>query len=540
MPESGLIITGLWIVPCYCGSRYHLSVGESGACGEGAIAQAQTLQDPIAQSYSLGLLGHLYELTGQTEKAAASTRQAIAQLEGIQAPDVAYRWHWQLGRLLVQNGQTQEARMAYQLATQALEAVRRDLLLTRPNTQFAFRDQVEPVYRQYVDILLKSSLGTPPSPQDLALAIQEIDALQLSELENFLGCDLSAFTSPNSNDQMESSAAILYPILLPDRVAMIYRLPGQPLAYTEALVAKSQVEATVATLREALTRPSQTPEALAAAQQLHEWLIAPIETELKQQPQIETLVFAADDVLRNIPMSVLYDGQQYLIEKGYSVAVAPRLELFRSPPSQQPLKIAAGGVSLPQVINGVSFPEIAQVQKELDLIPKQMRARQPLIDRNFTKANLDEQLQRGKITGIHWKTHGVFSSDPQETYLVAYQEQIDTTDLDQLIQSFLRGQAKPLELLILSACETAQGDRRAVLGMAGVAVRAGARSTLSTLWQASDDATTKLTSRFYQALFQPQTSKAEALRQAQLSLIREESYAAPHYWATYLLLGNWQ
>ncbi|MGB7414741.1 MAG: CHAT domain-containing protein, partial [Thermosynechococcaceae cyanobacterium] len=210
------------------------------------------------------------------------------------------------------------------------------------------------------------------------------------------------------------------------------------------------------------------------------------------------------------------------------------------PPSQPPLKILSGGVSVPQVIGGVNFPAIDQVQKELDLIPKSFQTQPPLINRNFTKANIQEQFQRGKITGIHWKTHGVFSSDPEETYLVAYQERISTTDLDQLIQSFVSSQAAPLELLILSACETALGDRRAVLGMAGVAVRAGARSTLSTLWQANDDASTKLTERFYQALAQPQTSKAEALRQAQLALMLEEGYAAPHYWGTYLLLGNWR
>ncbi|MGF1600571.1 MAG: CHAT domain-containing protein [Thermosynechococcaceae cyanobacterium] len=503
-----------------------------------AIAQSQTLQDPIAQSYSSGLLGHLYELTGQTSKAQSLTHQALMQSESAQAPDIAYRWHWQLGRLRMAQGQLQAAKLSYQAATQSLEMVRRDLLRTNPNTQLAFRDAVEPVYRQYVGLLLTSSPEKAPNPQDLKRAIQEIDALQLSELENFLGCDLSAFAAPGS-ETIEPSTAIVYPILLPDRVALIYNIPGQPLAYTETLIDQVQVESTVAQLRQALTRPSQTPEVLTAAQQLHQWLIAPLEAELKQS-QIKTLVFASDGVLRNIPMGVLYDGQQYLIEKGYSIAVAPRLGLFQTPPSQPPLKILAGGVSLPQVIGGVNFPAIDQVQKELDLIPKRLQTQLPLINRDFTKANIQEQLQRGKITGIHWKTHGVFSSDPKETYLVAYQERISTTDLDQLIQSFLSTQTTSLELLILSACETALGDRRAVLGMAGVAVRAGARSTLSTLWQANDDASTKLTERFYQALAQPQTSKAEALRQAQLALILEEGYAAPHYWGTYLLLGNWR
>ncbi|MGB7416137.1 MAG: hypothetical protein WA902_18180, partial [Thermosynechococcaceae cyanobacterium] len=264
-----------------------------------AIAQSQTLQDPIAKSYSSGLLGHLYELTGQTAKAQSLTQQALLQSEAAQAPEIAYRWHWQLGRLLMAQGQFKAAKRSYQAATEALETVRRDLLRTNPNTQLAFRDAVEPVYRQYVGLLLTSGPENAPNPQDLKRAIQEIDALQLSELENFLGCDLSAFAAPGA-ETIEPSVAIVYPILLPDRVALIYNIPGQPLAYQETLIDQTQVESTVAQLRQALTRPSQTPEVLTAAQQLHQWLIAPLEAELKQS-QIKTLVFAADGVLRNIP-----------------------------------------------------------------------------------------------------------------------------------------------------------------------------------------------------------------------------------------------
>ncbi|MEO1404666.1 MAG: CHAT domain-containing protein, partial [Cyanobacteria bacterium J06635_1] len=131
----------------------------------------------------------------------------------------------------------------------------------------------------------------------------------------------------------------------------------------------------------------------------------------------------------------------------------------------------------------------------------------------------------------------VFSSDPSGTYLVAYQDSITANELNTLLQTL--GQRDPLELMVLSACATAQGDRRAVLGLAGVAVRAGARSTLSTLWRADDDATTRLMTRFYAALLEPDMTKAKALQQAQLGLLREEGYPAPYFWGTYLLVGNW-
>jgi CHAT domain-containing protein len=92
---------------------------------------------------------------------------------------------------------------------------------------------------------------------------------------------------------------------------------------------------------------------------------------------------------------------------------------------------------------------------------------------------------------------------------------------------------------VLSACETASGDNRAVLGLAGLAARTGTRSVLSTLWVAQDTPNTEFMARFYQALSQPGTTKAEAVRQAQLALIQAEGYTTPHTWGNYVLIGNW-
>jgi CHAT domain-containing protein len=122
--------------------------------------------------------------------------------------------------------------------------------------------------------------------------------------------------------------------------------------------------------------------------------------------------------------------------------------------------------------------------------------------------------------------------------LVTYGDGITANTLSALVQSASAQQAEPLELLVLSACETAQGDRRAVLGLAGMAVRAGTRSALSTLWRADDRANTQLMGYFYQGLTEGLT-KAQALQQAQQALLTQEGYPAPYYWAPYVLVGNW-
>jgi CHAT domain-containing protein len=96
----------------------------------------------------------------------------------------------------------------------------------------------------------------------------------------------------------------------------------------------------------------------------------------------------------------------------------------------------------------------------------------------------------------------------------------------------------PVELLTLSACQTAVGDERAALGLAGVAIKAGARSALASLWFVNDESTSKLVTEFYQQLQNPTLSKAQALQQAQKSLM-EQGYQHPLYWAPFLLIGNW-
>jgi hypothetical protein len=171
----------------------------------------------------------LYELTQQWSDAQNLTQQALLQVETLQAPDIRYRWEWQLGRLLEKQGDIKGATAAYTRAVEALESIRSDLLTSSSDVQFSFRDNVQPLYRGLVDLLLRPPPTPPyqggvPSLENLKKAIQNIDALQLAELENFLGCNLSAI---KPIDQVtDPKAAIIYPIILKDRIAIISELPG--------------------------------------------------------------------------------------------------------------------------------------------------------------------------------------------------------------------------------------------------------------------------------------------------------------------------
>ena len=102
-----------------------------------------------------------------------------------------------------------------------------------------------------------------------------------------------------------------------------------------------------------------------------------------------------------------------------------------------------------------------------------------------------------------------------------------------------RFREEPLELLLLSACETAAGDDRAALGLAGVAIRAGARSAIGSLWSIADASTSQLVVEFYQQWQDPTVSKAVALQRAQTMLLASREYAHPFYWSPFLLISNW-
>ncbi len=162
-----------------------------------------------------------------------------------------------------------------------------------------------------------------------------------------------------------------------------------------------------------------------------------------------------------------------------------------------------------------------------------------LLDQDFTRPRLQRAIEAASFPIVHLATHGQFSSQADDTFLLTWDERINVKNLDQLLREGEGQERSPIELLILSACQTAAGDKRAVLGLAGVAVRSGARSTLATLWSVQDRSTADLMSQFYETLNQPGVSKAEALRQAQLSLLRSPQYQHPFYWAPFVLVGNW-
>ena len=511
-----------------------------------AVRQSRQLEDPRAESYSLGRLSHLYERTQQWTEATDLSEQALLIAQSIEATDISYQWQWQIGRLL--GGQWERARWqspatgesaalydravtAYDQAVQALQLLRYDLVAVHPDVQFSFREQVEPVYREFVDLLLKSD----PDQAALQKARETIEVLQLAELDNYFreACLAPDIALDAVIDQDDQRSAVLYSVILADRVEVILKLPRQQLRHYATPIARAQAEALLIELRQSLMEPNKVLEARALSQQVYEWLIQPAASELTQN-EIQTLVFALDGPLQNIPIAALYDGQQYLVER-YSTVIAPNLQLVDPQPLEQTqLTTLAAGLSASRH----GFSALDYVRSELDTIASEVPS-EVLLDQQFTVEALEDEVRSRSFPIVHLATHGQFSSDPSQTFVLAWDRPIQVNELDDFLRTLQTSRPNPLELLILSACETAAGDERATLGLAGVAYRAGARSTLATLWSINDESTALLMSQLYQSLADRTLTRADALRQAQLSLLKDPKYQRPMYWAPYILLGSW-
>lgn len=500
-----------------------------------AIQQAEGLGDFRMQSFGLGSLGAGYEQTQNWAAAKSATQQALMIAQSIQAADLSYRWQWQLGRLLLQQGNRADAIVAYREAVQSLQTLRNDLVAINRDVQFSFQAQIEPLYRELVALLLSTDGGAPPAAERLVQARTVISGLQIAELDNFFR---EACLEPNIEidqviDQANVPAAVFYTIMLPDRLEVILKLPEQDLLHYTTRISQTEVEAAVDEFLAEVKRPYPSARLRVLSQQIYDWLIRPADGALSQQP-VETLVFLLDASLRNLPISALHDGEQFLIQK-YGIALAPGLQLTDPQPLQKRrFKVLVAGLSEGRAnfapLNFVRA-EIADIESEL---PSKV-----LLNQSFTPENLQQQLDGTAFSVVHIATHGQFSSNATETFILAWDRPIRVLELSNLLRTETLDRPNPIELLVLSACRTAVGDRRATLGMAGVAVRAGARSTIASLWNLDDDSGAALMNEFYQALVQVPLSKAEALRQAQLSLLENPRYAAPRFWAPYVLLGNW-
>jgi CHAT domain-containing protein len=515
---------------------------------EEAFKQAKDLKNLRTQAYALGVLGRLYESQNQDDLARDRLKSALDISQGIQAWDLAYQWEHQLGKIYRKGGEFNRAIDYYTAATNSLDRVSKDLLSIAPDVQFSFQETVKPVYEELLDLLLRSP---QPNPHELQTAIEINQQFQTAELENFLRCTFNddrastrSEVSPNSPD------AIVRIIILEDvdRAIEIVETPKVSSTPFYHNLKWSDVKSNIGELRYFVNTENffntDSQKFQSYSQDIYQKLIAPLRDRL---PPEGTLVFILDSALQNIPLGMLQDeNEHYLIEQ-YSMALNFAKPIPDSDRHFSKLEVLAGGLGIESpsfqiVLDRFDLPfnPLPNVREELTQIENSASSTIRLDDENFTHDEFQKKLNYTNFPIIHIATHGYFSSDPDKTFILTYDNPITLKQLDLLLRDRSEGSFNAIDLLVLSACQTAKDDERGGLGLAGLAVKSGAQSTVASLWNISDRSTVEFMKEFYQALSNPNITKAEALRDAQLTFLKNSKYKHPYYWAAFVLVGNWR
>lgn len=511
------------------------SLTEAAALLQEAAAMAEKPGDARLASYAYGHLGQLYEAERRFDEALQLTRRAVFAAQSARAPESLYRWQWQSGRLLTRLGKLDDALSAYQEAAMTLQPIRAEVTFASQTSLEPGQPSIRSLYFELADLLLQRAalMGDDRQAESyLKGARDAIEAYKAAELRDYFrdDCVDQMQARITKLDAVSPSTAIIYPIIFSDRTELLVSFPDGLQRWSVPVTAAALTDE-IRSFRRMLEKRT-TREYLPHAQQLYDWLLRPLGEDLRKH-NVETLIFVPDGALRTIPMSALHDGNQFLIAQ-YAVAMTPGLDLTDPQPiNRAKAQLLSSGLT--QAVQG--FPPLPHVAEEMDQIQSLFKGVQ-LLDHNFVTTRLEGELKDGRYSILHIATHGQFATDVNQSFLLTFDDRLTMSQLERLVGLF-RFRQEPLELLTLSACQTGIGDDRAALGLAGIAVKAGARSALATLWFINDEASSELVSEFYRRLHDTSISKARALQLAQLKLLSEGLYEHPAYWSAFLLLNNW-
>ncbi|WP_226889536.1 CHAT domain-containing protein [Nostoc sp. MG11] len=367
---------------------------------------------------------------------------------------------------------------------------------------------------------------------------------------------------PEANLDQAKSTKQLNPILEQDSDQLelvVVTGKGKPIRKRISGATRTKVLDVAQEFRNEIVNPRNRSRTdyLSSSQQLYRWIIAPLDADL-QARGINNLVFLPDVGLRSTPMAALHNGKGFLVEK-YSIGLMPSLSLTNTLYSDiKKSQILAMGVSL-STQGQVPLPA---VPIELSTLVSKLWQGKLLLDKQATLDNLKVMRHHQPFGIIHMATHADFSTGTlSNSYIQLWEDKLRLNQIRQL-----RLNEPQVEMLVLSACRTALGNREAEIGFAGLAVLAGVKTSIASLWAVSDAGTAALMTKFYESL-RTSPIRAEALRQAQVAMAKGEVYVKngqvqglrtvrslllpaesineteqllshPYYWAAFTMVGN--
>ena len=490
--------------------------------------------DLAGAAWAWGELGALYERDGRRADALKLTRRALLAAQRARAPESLYRWQWQAGRLHAAAGDEDRALAEYRAAAATLAGLRQLALVRDARAEAVERELAAgPLTTELIDLLLRRARAAAAKEQTALLreALERIEDLSAADLQDYFH-DFCVTAQRRALPEGVPGALVVYPVVLPDRLELIVG-SGSELVQLAVPVPEADFRREARALRRRLQERT-TRRYRPHAEQLYDWLVRPLEGELERR-QPEVLVFVPRGQLLGVPMAALYDRErsQFLVEQ-HPLAVAPGLSLTDPRPFEgEGARVLKAGLT--RAVQG--FPPLPYVAEEMAAVSG-LFAGPTLLDESFAADSLTRELGSQPFGVVHLASHAAFGEDVDDGFVLTYDGRLGMDHLGDLVRT-TAFRDQPLELLTLSACQTAVGTDRSALGLAGVAVKSGARSTLGTLWFVNDQASAELVAAFYESLAAPGVSRAAALQRAQVAAIGNRALRHPGYWSGFVLIGSW-
>ena len=487
---------------------------------------ALELDDSYLKSYVFLASGYFHQELGDFELALNHAQKAQFFAQAESATDSLFRAQHLAGQIYQNLGDPQAALTAYKNAIASLDLLDRDSVTIDVERRTNFRLEIEPIYREALKLLLDRSKITKANLRE-ALAIA--DKLRLAQLENYFGEDCFEITQENptaKNSLPPEGAALISSIILDDRVFFILQFNNGEIHYSQAALGQREITKLVEQWNQEL-KTRITWEFRRNSRRFYDLMIEPFESELAAN-NLETIIFVHDGAIRNLPMAALFDGEKFLAQKWASVS-SIGLNLASIPVKEEENRVAAFGLQ-------ADFPgwsKLANVAKEIQDV-QDIIGGDKFLNQQFTVDNLYRQLDRQEYSIVHLATHGYFGGAAETSFILGYKQKISALKLENVLSK----SEGILDLVVLSACETATGSDRAILGLAGVAARSGVKSTLGSLWQVQDEEQSEVIEAFYTYWQSPKYNKATALQKIQIEQI--EQYAHPEGWAALTLIGDYR
>jgi len=487
-------------------------------------------QSPSYQAWACHQLGNRYVKNQDHQNAINTINKAKFLAEASGDGGIQIACYQTLARIYAKMKKNNLACQNYDQAIHLLDPLCKQFYSKTNISHKTFHNTIRPIYEEYVHYLFQLALLDQKSVkgQDyLKKAKNVMEKLKQAELKDFFQDE--CIPVPVSKDQQQtrmiSNEVIVYYMIMKDEYYILLsfsdhdHLIHQKMSY-------EKLHSFVKKFRHRLVPDSYRYKYY--ARKLYQWLVHPMEAFLPNH--IDTLLIIPDRTLNLLPFSALMIKDTYLVEH-YAINVLPALNISNHSLQGKTsnYKILFAGVSH-QIGTYDILPAIQSEVCYLKKLPSTI-----LLNDQFTFHNMSQFFQNNSYSIIHISTHGVFNQQGT-TELLTEESSMSLEDIQSLIQ-FKGLTDSPVELLILNTCHSAIGDERVAQGLAGVAIRAGVKSALASLWYIKDQSAAHLVNTFYSHLLDGQL-KAKALQAAQKEMIKDLNYCHPVYWGPYLLIGR--